>query len=108
MAAPLVDLLSRPAMYSPKVESSLCRGASFSPLLGLPSFIPADPTVSLPAASIQFIGSGDLEGWYKTGCLLWLYLRDAGQARNAANAEPTSAQSFTFYHQQNKDQIGPE
>ncbi len=81
MAAPLLDLLSRPAMYSPKVESSLCMGASFSPLLGLPSFTPADPTVSLPTASMQFVGSSNLEGWYKTACLLWLYL----QTRHAAN-----------------------
>ncbi len=85
MAALLVDLLSRPAMYSPKVESFLCMGASFSPLLGLPSFTPADPTVSLPTASIQFAGSGNLEGWYRIACLLWLFLRAAGQTRNAAN-----------------------
>lgn len=58
MAAPLLDLLSRPAMYSPKVESSRCMGASFSPLLGVPSFITADPKVSLPAASIQSVDSG--------------------------------------------------
>ena len=72
MAALLVDLLSRPAMYSPKVESFLCRGATFSPL-GLPSFTPADPTVSLPAASIQFVDSGNPREWYKTACLLQLY-----------------------------------
>jgi len=85
MAAPLLDLPSRPAMYSPKVESSLCRGGSFSPLLRLPSFTPAVPKVSLPIASIQFVGNGNLKGWYKTACLLWLYLQAAGQTRQAAN-----------------------
>ena len=85
MAAPLVDLLSRPAMYSPKVDPSLCMGASFSPLLGLPSFTPADPKVSLPSASTQFVASSNLKGRYKTACLLWLYLQAARRTRSAAN-----------------------
>ncbi len=77
MAAPLVDLVSRPAMYSPKVESSLCMGASLSPLLRLPPFTPTDPTVSLPAASIQFVGSGNLKLWFKRLVSFgWIYKLD--------------------------------
>lgn len=52
MPPPLLDLLSRAAMYSPKVESSLCSRAASSPVVRAPSLAPADPRVSLPAGRV--------------------------------------------------------
>lgn len=67
MPPPLLDLLSRAAMYSPKVESSLCSRAASSPALGAPSLAPADPRVSLPAGRV-FKCSLNCLGMHQVSC----------------------------------------